>query len=93
MAEKKDVKACIRCASKDLKWASKSEEGIMTKEGMRFMGVEEKGTSIAYKCNACGYVENPVIFDSENDWKRFAELKKEEGKITKEKNASRRIAK
>jgi uncharacterized Zn finger protein len=80
MAGKKDIKACIRCGSKDLKWASKSEESIMAKEGMRFTGVAGGGASIAYKCENCGYVDHPIILDSEKDRLKFAELKKKEGK-------------
>jgi uncharacterized OB-fold protein len=76
---KKEVKACIRCGSKDLKWAAKSEEGLLAKEGMRFAGVElDDGTSIAYKCEKCGYVGHPVLFDSEKDRLKFEALKKEE---------------
>jgi len=75
MSEKKEIKACIRCGSKDISWASKSGAG---ESGMRFMGVEEESASIAYKCNNCGYTGNPVIFDSEKDRLRFVELKKKE---------------
>jgi hypothetical protein len=91
---KKDIKACIRCGSNDLKWAPKSEEGIMAKEGMRFTGVElDDGASIAYKCENCGYVGIPIIFDSEKDRQKFIELKKKEKQAIKEKNGSKRITK
>jgi len=79
MTVKKDIRACIRCGSNDLKWAPKSEEGIMAREGMRFAGVElDDAASIAYKCEKCGYVGIPIIFDSEKDRLKFAELKKKE---------------
>ena len=78
MTGKKDVKACIRCGGKDLRWASKSEEGVMAKEGMRFMGVEERSAPIAYKCNQCSYTGIPILFDSEEDRLKFVELKKKE---------------
>jgi hypothetical protein len=78
MTSKKDIKACIRCGGKDLKWASKSEEGIMAKDGMRFTGVAGGGASIAYKCETCDYVGHPIILDSEKDRLKFAALKKKE---------------
>ena len=79
MTAKKDIRACIRCGSKDLKWAAKSEEGLLAKEGMRFTGVElDDGASIAYKCEKCDYVGIPILFDSEKDRLKFAELKKKE---------------
>lgn len=81
MTGKSDVKACIRCGSKDLKWASKSMEGIVAKEGMRFSGVDiEAAAPIAYKCNNCGYVGIPVLFDSEKDRLKFVDLKKKEAR-------------
>jgi uncharacterized OB-fold protein len=78
MTAKKDIKACIRCGSKDLKWAAKSEEGVLAKEGMRFTGVAGGAASIAYTCENCGYVGYPIIFDSEKDRLKFVELKKKE---------------
>jgi len=91
MEAKKEVQACIRCGSNDLKWAAKSEEGIIAKEGMRFTGVAGGSASIAYKCENCGYVGYPIIFDSEKDRLKFVELKKTQA--IKEKNASKRITK
>ncbi len=78
-AAKKEIKACMNCGSEKIRWASKSEEGVLAKKGMRFMGVEEEAASIAYKCENCGYVGNPVIFNSEKDRKKFADLKKKNG--------------
>jgi predicted RNA-binding Zn-ribbon protein involved in translation (DUF1610 family) len=68
------VKACIRCAGKNLRWEPRSMPA--TGNSMRIMGVTEEASSIAYTCQDCGYAGNPIIFSSEEDRLKFLELKK-----------------
>ena len=68
-----EVRACIRCASKNLKWEPRSMPA--TGNSMRIMGASEEASSIAYTCQDCGYSGNPIIFSSEEDRLKFLELK------------------
>ena len=77
----KEVKACIRCASKNLRWEPNSLPA--TGNGMRIMGATEGASSIAYTCLDCGYAGNPMIFSSEEDRLKFLELKNNDAKANK----------
>lgn len=63
------IRCCMRCGSRDIRYSSMGQ-GFHQPDG---------AAPPQSSCNECGFIGNPVIFESAEDYERFLKLKRRQG--------------
>ena len=65
------IKACSRCGSRKLSLMELPRE----KESYPHSELMDNLVAVKYLCGDCALIDEPVVFTSKEEWKRFLEIR------------------